>query len=66
MGAAKYDSGLLSENPPVRALKYTPGTMHCAAVFWGYGIASGVGVVCFQDVASADFRICANGVVLDT
>ena len=64
--AMGVDTGLITESPPLKMLKYTPEHMHCQCVFWGYRVPAGSGLVAFQDVRARDFRICLTGVVQET
>lgn len=45
--AMGVDTGLITETPPLKMLKYTPEHMHCQCVFYGYRVPAGSGLVAF-------------------
>jgi len=49
-----------------RAIKYTPDHMHCLATFWAPAVATGVGVLAYQDIAERGrrFRVSLTGTVV--
>lgn len=45
--AMGIDTGLITETPPMKMLKYTPEHMHCQCIFYGYRVPAGSGLVAF-------------------
>ncbi|KAH0573441.1 Ribosome biogenesis protein BMS1 [Spironucleus salmonicida] len=63
---ANLDTALVTDSPPLKMLKYTPEHMHCAAIFFGYGVPAGTGVICFQNLNSKTWRVAATGTTLES